>query len=46
MIKLDQPTGSIQPEESLIKKAMQDVEQQTGNEEAAMPSENENTNTF
>ena len=25
---------------------MQDVEQQPGNEEAAMPSENENTNIF
>ena len=40
----DQPTASIQPEESLIKKAMQNIEQQPGNEEAAMPSENENTN--
>ena len=38
----DQPTASNQPEESLIEKAMQDVEQQPGNEEAAMPSENEN----
>ena len=42
----DQPTISIQPEESLSEKAMQDVEQQPGNEEAAMPSENENTNIF
>ena len=40
----DQPTAGIQPEESLIKKAMQDIEQQPGNEKAAMPSENENTN--
>ena len=38
----DQPTASIQPEESLTEKAMQDVEQQPGNEEGAMPSENEN----
>ena len=38
----DQPTAGIQPEESLIKKAMQDIEQQPGNGEAAMPSENEN----
>ena len=42
----DHPTASIQPEESLIEKAMQDVEQQPGNEEAAMPSENQNTNIF
>ena len=42
----NQPTASIQPEESLIKKAMQDVEQQPGNEKVAMPSEIENTNIF
>ena len=42
----DQPTASIQPEESLTEKAMQDVEQQPGNEEGAMPSENENTSIF
>ena len=42
----DQPTASIQPKESLIDKPMQDVEQQPGNEKAAMPSENENTNIF
>ena len=34
----NQPTASILPEENLIEKAMQDVEQQPGNEEAAMPS--------
>ena len=38
----DQPTAGIQPEESLTEKAMQDVEQQPGNKERAMPSENEN----
>ena len=42
----DQPTASIQPEESLTEKAMQDVEQQRGNVGAAMLSENENTNVF
>ena len=42
----DQPTASIQPEESLTEKAMQDVEQLPGNEEGAMPSENENTSIF
>ena len=42
----DQPTASIQPEKSLTEKAMQDVEEQPGNEEAAMPSENGNTNIF
>ena len=42
----NQPTASIQPEENLIEKAMQDVEQKPGNEEAPMPSENENTNIF
>ena len=36
----DQPTASIQ----LIEKEIQDVEQQPGNEEAAMPSVN--TNVF
>ena len=41
-----QPTISIQPEESLSGKAMQDVEQQPGNEEGAMPSENKNTSIF
>ena len=44
--KADQPTASIQPEESLTEKAMQDVEQQPGDEEGAMPSENENTSIF
>ena len=34
----DHPTASIQPEESLFKKAMQDVEQQPGNEELAIPN--------
>ena len=42
----DQVTASIQPEESFVEKAMQDVEQQPGNEEAAMPSEKKNTNIF
>ena len=42
----NQPTASIQPEENLIEKAMQDVEQQPGKEEAAMPSKNVNTNIF
>ena len=42
----NQPTASIRPEESLIEKAMQDVEHQRVNEEAAMPSENENSNIF
>ena len=42
--KADQPTASLQPKESLIEKAMQDVEQQPGNEEVVMPSENENAN--
>ena len=40
----DHPTAGIQPKESPIEKAMQDIEQQPGNEEAAMPNENENTN--
>ena len=44
--EFDQTTASIKREESLIEKAMQDVEQQPGNEEAVMPSENENTNIF
>ena len=35
-----------QPKENLIEKAMRDVEQQLGNEEATIPSENENTNIF
>ena len=39
----NQPTASIQPEENLIETAMQDVEQQPVYEEAAMPTENENT---
>ena len=42
----NQPTASIQTEENLIEKAMRDVEQQLGNEEATIPSENENTNIF
>ena len=42
----DKPTASIQTEKSLIEKAMQDVEQQPENEEAAMPSEIENTKIF
>ena len=42
----DQPNASIQPEESLTEKAMQDVEQQPVNEEGAMLSENENTSIF
>ena len=36
----NQPTASIQPEENLIEKAMRDVEQQPGNEETTIPSEN------
>ena len=42
----NQPTASIQTEENLIEKAMRDVEQQLSNEEATIPSENENTNIF
>ena len=42
----NQPTASIQTEENLIEKAMRDVEQQLGNEEATIPSKNENTNIF
>ena len=42
----DQTTVSIQPEESLTEKTMRDVEQQPGNEEGAMPSENENASIF
>ena len=42
----NQLTASIQPEENVIEKAMQDVEQQPGNEEAAIPCENKNTNVF
>ena len=45
-VEADQPTASIQPEESLIEKAMQNVEQQPGNEEVVMPSENKNTDIF
>ena len=41
-----QPTASIQPEEILIEKAMQNIEQQLGNEEVAMHSENKNTHIF
>ena len=42
----NQPTAIVQPEESLIEKAMQDVEQQHGNKEAAMANKNEYTNIF
>ena len=42
----NQPTANIQPEKNLIEKAMQDVEQQPGNVEVVMPSENENTYIF
>ena len=38
----NQPTASIQPEESLIKTAIQDVKQQPGYEKAAIHTENEN----
>ena len=34
----NQPTASIQTEENLIEKAMRDVEQQLGNEEAPYPA--------